>query len=108
MRWYLSYASADLLGLGADVKEVDDHVNATQTILLLVTVFTPGQATSNYQVAFGSQKACDIARLQVIKDIERVRQENLDRALRSGVGEYAAGLLAATASPSVSAVCAAQ
>jgi hypothetical protein len=80
---------------------------SVKTLLLLVTIFTPGQATTNYQVAFSSSDTCEAARLQVINDARRARQSKYDEALQSGVPQPVAALQA-TASPSVSAVCVAQ
>jgi hypothetical protein len=78
-----------------------------KTILLLVTIFTPGQATTNYQVAFSSPDTCEAVRLQVINDAKRARQSQYDETLQSGVPRPLAALQA-TASPSVSAVCVVQ
>jgi hypothetical protein len=69
--------------------------------LLLVTWFTPGQPTSHYQETFSSLEACEGARLQVIKDAERVRQG----MVRAAPSDFS---IAALSAPSVSAVCAAQ
>jgi hypothetical protein len=78
-----------------------------KAFLLLVTIATPGQPTTNYQVTFSSPEACDTARLQVINDAKRVRQEKFDIAVRNGLPELYAGMMAANL-PSVSAVCVAQ
>jgi hypothetical protein len=75
--------------------------------LLLVTWIQSGQPPSNYQVPFNTGEACELARLQVIKDADRMRQDKIDQALRSGLGQTMAGLQGA-ASASVSAVCVAQ
>jgi hypothetical protein len=78
-----------------------------KAFLLLVTIATPGQPTTNYQVTFSSPEACDTARLQVINDAKRVRQGNIESAARNGLPGEFAGMMAAS-SPSVSAVCVAQ
>ena len=72
-----------------------------KAFLLLVTWFTPGQPTTNYQVAFISSETCEAARLQVIKDAERVKQEVIQN-------HSALGIMAASTAPSVSAACVAQ
>jgi hypothetical protein len=75
--------------------------------LLLVTWLMHDQPASNYQVPFNSLEACEAARLQLIKDAERVRQDKIDHALHSGLDQIMAALQG-TASPSVSAVCVSQ
>ncbi len=87
-----------------------DHIStgtSTDAFLLLVTWFTTDQPTTNYRVAFTSSKICETARLQVINDAQRVRQEKMDQVLRSGLGQEMAALQGAAA-PSVSAICVAQ
>jgi len=44
------------------------------TFLLLVTWLAYGQPPSDYQVPFSSNEACEAARLQLIKDAERIGQ----------------------------------
>ena len=44
------------------------------TFLLLVTWLAYGQSLSDYQVPFSSNEACEAARLQLIKDAERIGQ----------------------------------
>jgi hypothetical protein len=78
-----------------------------KTFLLLVTWFTPGQPTTNYQVAFNSPETCEAARLKVITDAQRVRQDKIDQASRSVLGQQMA-VAAEMSAPSVSAVCVAQ
>jgi hypothetical protein len=78
-----------------------------KAFLLLVTWFTPGQPTTNYQVAFSSPEICEAARLKVIADAQRVRQDKIDQASRSPLGEPMVAA-AEMAAPSVSAVCVAQ
>ena len=78
-----------------------------KTFLLLVTWFTPGQPTTSYQVEFNAPEICEAARIKVINDAQRVRQEKIDQASRSPMGEEMA-ILAEQAAPSVSAVCVAQ
>jgi len=50
------------------------------TFLLLVTWLASGQPPSNYQVPFSSNEACEAARLQLIKDAERIGQAMIERA----------------------------
>jgi hypothetical protein len=78
-----------------------------KTFLLLVTWFTPGQATTNYQVAFSSPETCEAARLKVIDDAQRVRQDKIDQASRSVLGQQMV-IAAEMSAPSASAVCVAQ
>jgi hypothetical protein len=86
---------------------LEEGHHSMKTFLMLVTVFTPGQPTTNYQVTFSSSDSCEAARLQVINDAQRARQTKYDEALRSGVPQPMAALQATNA-PSVSAVCVAQ
>jgi hypothetical protein len=71
--------------------------------LLLVTWFVNNQPPSNYQVTFSSSEACGAARLQVLKEAERMRQDEIDRARGTGLGK-----LAGLGATSVSAVCVTQ
>jgi hypothetical protein len=71
--------------------------------LLLVTWFVNNQPPSNYQVIFPSSEACEAARLQVLKDAERMRQDKIDQA-----GGFVPGKLAGMSAPKVSAVCVTQ
>ena len=48
--------------------------------LLLVTWLAYGQPASDYQVPFSSNEACEAARLQLIKDAERIGQSMIERA----------------------------
>ena len=50
------------------------------TFLLLVTWLAYGQPPSDYQVPFSSNEACEAARLQLIKDAERIGQAMIERA----------------------------
>ena len=50
------------------------------TFLLLVTWLAYGQPPSDYQVPFSSNEACEAARLQLIKDAERIGQSMIERA----------------------------
>jgi hypothetical protein len=75
-----------------------------KTFLLLVTWFTPGEPTTNYQTVFNSSETCETARLQIIKDAERVSQDLSDRYRQSGAPPQ----IAAMSAPRVSAVCVAQ
>ena len=50
------------------------------TFLLLVTWLAYGQPPSDYQVPFSSNEACEAARLQLIKDGERIGQAMIERA----------------------------
>jgi hypothetical protein len=65
--------------------------------MLLVTIMVPQQPPSSYQVAFESQATCETARVKVLNDMERVRQETLANSL---IGR-------GTPLPSAMAVCAA-
>jgi hypothetical protein len=88
-----------------------DHVakgTAMKAFLLLVTWFTPGQPTINYQTPFSSSETCETARLQVIKDAERMKQDLFDRYRQSNLPPMVGTSFAAAAAPSVSAVCVAQ
>src|SRR5262249_41701470 len=48
--------------------------------LLLVTWLAYGQPPDHYQVPFSSNEACEAARLQLIKDAERIGQSMIERA----------------------------
>jgi hypothetical protein len=81
-----------------------------KTFLLLVTWLAYNQTASNYQVLFNSNEACEAARLQLIKDAERIGQAILERATAQdrqiGAGNKTSLVMAAIANaPSVSAVC---
>jgi hypothetical protein len=78
-----------------------------KTFLLLVTWFTPGQPTTNYQVVFNAPEICEAARIKVINDAQRVRQEEIEQASRSVLGQQMV-IAAEMSAPSVSAVCVAQ
>ncbi len=82
-----------------------------KTFLLLVTWLVHNQPPSNYQVPFTSMEVCEAARLQVIKDAERMRQEMLERLTQQGqqfsLPPELPGVTMQTA-PTVSAVCVAQ
>ena len=87
-----------------------DHLStgtAMKAFLLLVTWFTPGQPTTNYQVVFNAPEICEAARIKVINDAQRVRQEKIEQASRSVLGQEMV-IAAEMAAPSVSAVCVAQ
>jgi hypothetical protein len=78
--------------------------------LLLVTWLGYVQPPSHYQVEFSSNEACEAARLQLIKDAERIRQSMIERALSKAdrlVAINKTALLMGTISnaPYVSAVC---
>ena len=60
--------------------------------LLLVTWFTPGQPTTSYQVNFGSSEACDVARAQVLKDADRMKNEKVTLGRQTGLPPEMAGL----------------
>lgn len=89
-----------------------EAIFAMKTFLLLVTWLAHNQPPSTTQVTFTSVEACETARLQVIKDAERMRQEKLERLVResqgSGVSLADVRLSATLSAPSVSAVCVAQ
>lgn len=73
-----------------------------KTFLLLVTWLVHDQPPSNYQVTFSSSESCEAARLKVIDDAKRIRQDKIDQARALGGMMVMAQELAA---PSVSAVC---
>jgi hypothetical protein len=80
------------------------------TFLLLVTWLAYGQSPSDYQVPFSSNEACEAARLQLIKDAERIGQAMIERATAQdrqiGGNNKTALLMAAISNaPYVSAVC---
>jgi hypothetical protein len=80
------------------------------TFLLLVTWLAYGQPPSDYQVPFSSNEACEAARLQLIKDAERIGQSMIERASAQdrqiGGNNKTALLMAAISNaPYVSAVC---
>ena len=79
------------------------------TFLLLVTWLSYGQPPSDYQVPFSSNEACEAARLQLIKDAERIGQLMIERANaqdRLGSNNKTSLVMAAIANaPYVSAVC---
>src|SRR5262245_59929653 len=80
------------------------------TVLLLVTWLAYGQPPSDYQVPFSSNEACEAARLQLIKDAERIGQSMIERATAQdrqiGGNNKTALLMAAISNaPYVSAVC---
>jgi hypothetical protein len=81
-----------------------DKMNSVKAFILLVTWFTPGQPTTSYQVTFSTVETCGAARLQVLMDAERLKQETFNRYSDAPMGP----LLAAGHTPSVSAVCVAQ
>ena len=77
--------------------------------LLLVTWLGYAQPPSHYQVEFSSNEACEAARLQLIKDAERIRQSMIERATQDrqiGSNNKTALLMEAISNaPYVSAVC---
>jgi hypothetical protein len=78
--------------------------------LLLVTWLGYAQPPSHYQVEFSSNEACEAARLQLIKDAERIGQSMIERATAQdrqiGGNNKTALLMAAISNaPYVSAVC---
>jgi hypothetical protein len=82
-----------------------------KAFLLLVTWFTSNQPPSNYQVTFSSLEDCQTARLQVLKDAERMRQEMRERLTRESQQFNLPGMVVGTKmlqAPSVSAVCVSQ
>ena len=90
--------------IGADVEVT------MMTFLLLVTWLSYGQPPSDYQVPFSSNEACEAARLQLIKDGERIGQAMIERATAQdrqiGGNNKTALLMAAISNaPYVSAVC---
>jgi hypothetical protein len=90
--------------IGADAEVI------IMTFLLLVTWLAYGQPPSDYQVPFSSNEACETARLQLIKDAERIGQAMIERASAQdrqiGGNNKTALLMAAISNaPYVSAVC---
>jgi hypothetical protein len=78
--------------------------------LLLVTWLSSAQLPSHYEVEFSSNEACQAARLQLIKDAERIRQTMIEGAnaqdRQIGSNNKTALLMAAISNaPYVSAVC---
>ena len=78
--------------------------------LLLVTWLSSAQPPDHYQVEFSSNEACEAARLQLIKDAERIRQSMIDGATAQdrqiGSNNKTALVMAAISNaPYVSAVC---
>jgi len=77
--------------------------------LLLVTWLSSAQPPSHYEVEFSSNEACEAARLQLIKDAERIRQSMIERATQDrqiGSNNKTALLMEAISNaPYVSAVC---
>ena len=78
--------------------------------LLLVTWLAYGQPPDHYQVPFSSNEACEAARLQLIKDAERIGQSMIERASAQdrqiGSNNKTALVMAAISNaPYVSAVC---
>ena len=90
--------------LGADAEVT------MMTFLLLVTWLAYGQPPGDYQVPFSSNEACEAARLQLIKDAERIGKAMIERATAQdrqiGGNNKTALLMAAVSNaPYVSAVC---
>jgi hypothetical protein len=80
------------------------------TFLLLVTWLAYGQPPSDYQVPSTSNEACEAARLQLIKDAERIGQAMIERANAQdrqigGNNKTALSMAAISNAPYVSAVC---
>jgi len=78
--------------------------------LLLVTWLAYNQPPDHYQVPFVSNEACEAARLQLIKDAERIGQSMIERASAQdrqiGSNNKTSLVMAAIANaPYVSAVC---
>ena len=78
--------------------------------LLLVTWLGYAQPAIHYQVEFSSNEACEAARLQLIKDAERIGKAMIERATAQdrqiGGNNKTALLMAAVSNaPYVSAVC---
>src|SRR5215510_2596522 len=105
-------ASRDYVFDGPELKRkirADAEVTM-MTFLLLVTWLAYGQPSSDYQVEFSSNEACEAARLQLIKDAERIGQAMIERAnaqdRQIGGNNKTALLMAAISNaPYVSAVC---
>jgi hypothetical protein len=87
--------------------EPEEATMETMKFLLLVTWIAHNQPPSNYQVPFSTGQACELARLQVLKDADRMRKERLESATANDRGGVLA-MNAVTTAPSVSAVCVAQ
>jgi len=78
--------------------------------LLLVTWLAYNQPPDHYEVPFSSNETCEAARLQLIKDAERIGQSMIERASAQdrqiGSNNKTSLVMAAIANaPYVSAVC---
>jgi hypothetical protein len=78
--------------------------------LLLVTWLSSAQPPSHYEVEFSSNEACEAARLQLIKDAERIGRSMIERATahdrQIGNNNKTALLMVAISNaPYVSAIC---
>src|SRR5262249_43204530 len=87
-----------------------DHSAGADQFLLLVTWLAYGQPPDHYQVPFSSNEACEAARLQLIKDAERIGQSMIERASAQdrqiGSNNKTSLVMAAISNaPYVSAVC---
>ena len=98
-------------GYPARIKLVGADAEVTMmTFLLLVTWLAFGQPPSDYQIPFSSNEACEAARLQLIKDAERIGQSMIERASAQdrqigGNNKTALVMAAISNAPYVSAVC---
>jgi hypothetical protein len=70
---------------------------------LLVTWFVYGQPPSSYQTVFDSERACGIARLALIAEAERMKQE-VDASAREAA-KRGSHIPAAASPPKLTAVC---
>ena len=72
--------------------------------VLIVTWFVYGSPPSDYQVPFESEKACDEARLKILREADRLNAE-----LEEKIRQFAKGGIGATyrQPKQVSAICAA-
>ena len=75
--------------------------------LLLVTWLGYAHPSSHYLVEFGSNEACEAARLKLIKDAERIGQSMIERATAQDrqIGSNTLLMAAISNAPYVSAVC---
>jgi hypothetical protein len=80
------------------------------SFILLVTWIVAGQPANSYQAVFSSEQACKMARVGVLVEGQRIREEFEKRAVAgaTGSGVPPATYLMASPPPSVAATCAKQ
>ncbi len=72
--------------------------------ILLVTWFYYGQPPATSQTQFSSMEACNVARVTILRDAARIREET-DRQVQL---ERTRGVISNPIVPTVSAICAVQ